>query len=69
LLYFVNTRFIYHLKTNVIILFIKDSFNKAEFIKFMSEKRDNMIKSKVEWKEQFKFLIDLEFRKINKRIK
>ena len=35
----------------------------------MSEKRDNMIKSKVEWKEQFKFLIDLEFRKINKRIK
>ena len=59
--------------------FTKDSFNKEEFIKNMSEKRENMIKSKADTiekvysildskqKEEFKVLIDLKASKKNKR--
>lgn len=62
-------------------LFTKDSFNKDEFIKRMSEKRENMIKSKAEMiakvysvldtkqKEQFKVLIDIEAEKMGKRFR
>lgn len=62
-------------------LFTKDSFNKDEFIKRMSEKRQNMIKSKADMiekvykvldtkqKEQFKVLIDIQSEKMNKRFK
>ena len=60
-------------------LFTKDSFNKDEFIKRMSEKRQNMIKSKADMiekvysildtkqKVQFKVLIDIQSEKMNKR--
>ena len=60
-------------------LFTKDSFNKDEFIKRMSEKRENMIKSKADMiekvyavldtkqKEQFKVLIDIKSEKMKKR--
>ena len=60
-------------------LFTKDSFNKDEFIKRMSEKRENMIKSKADkiekvyavldtkQKEQFKVLIDIKSEKMKKR--
>ena len=59
--------------------FTKDSFNKNEFIKMMSEKRQNMIKSKADMienvynildskqKEQFKVLIDLQSGNMNNR--
>lgn len=59
--------------------FSKSSFDKNEFIKIMSEKRDNMIKSKAETiskihavlnkqqKEQFKVLLDLKAQKMQSR--
>ena len=59
--------------------FSKSSFDQNEFIKIMSEKRDNMIKSKAEMiskihavlnakqKEQFKVLIDLKAEKMQSR--
>jgi len=60
-------------------LFSENSFNKDEFIKRMSEKRENMIKSKADMiekvyavldkkqKEQFKVLIDIQSEKMKKR--
>ncbi|MBU3014638.1 hypothetical protein KO488_07715 [Poseidonibacter lekithochrous] len=62
-------------------VFTKDSFNKDEFIKRMSEKRQYMIKSKADMiekvynvldtkqKEQFKVLIDIQSEKMNNRFK
>ena len=59
--------------------FSKSSFDQNEFIKIMSEKRDNMIKSKAEMigkihevlnkeqKEQFKVLLDLKAQKMQSR--
>lgn len=59
--------------------FSKSSFDQNEFIKIMSEKRDNMIKSKAEMiskihavldkkqKEQFKVLLDLKAEKMQSR--
>lgn len=59
--------------------FSKSSFDQNEFIKIMSEKRDNMIKSKAEMigkihavlntkqKEQFKVLLDLKAQKMKSR--
>jgi periplasmic protein CpxP/Spy len=60
--------------------FTKDSFDKDKFIKIMSEKRDNMLKSKAEiltksyailtpkQKEQLKVLMDLRKEKMDQRI-
>jgi Spy/CpxP family protein refolding chaperone len=66
-------------KKSINTAFTKNSFNKNEFIKTMSEKRENMIKSKAEMiekvyavldnkqKEQFKVLIDLRTEKMKQR--
>ncbi len=66
-------------KTTMNNAFTTTSFDKAKFIKFASEKRDNMIKSKAnmiesvynilsaEQKLQFKVLIDLKMNKMSKR--
>jgi len=60
--------------------FTKDSFDKDKYMKIMSEKRDNMLKSNAEvmeksyailtpkQKEQFKVLLDLRKEKMNQRI-
>lgn len=60
--------------------FSKDSFDKDKYIQIMSEKRDNMLKSKAEvmeksyavltskQKEQLKVLMDLKKEKMNQRI-
>ena len=60
--------------------FTKSDFDKEKFIKFASEKRENMIKSRAdmiegiyniltnEQKLQFKVLIDLKMNHINKRL-
>ena len=59
--------------------FSKSSFDQNKFVKIMSEKRDNMIKSKAEMiskihavlnekqKEQFKVLLDLRAEKMQSR--
>lgn len=60
--------------------FTKDGFDKAKYIKIMSEKRDNMLKSNAEileksyavltpkQKEQLKVLMDLRKEKMNKKL-
>lgn len=60
--------------------FSKDGFDKAKYMEIMSEKRDNMLKSKAEvieksyavltdkQKEQLKVLMDLRKEKMDKRL-